>query len=304
MKNLFVLVLLIGFQLTAIGQADVHYSMFKLNRQIFNPAVTGANKSMTFTMHRRDQWGNFPGAPKTWTFQGHTPVFQERVGLGISFISEEIGIYKSNIATFNYAYHISLSERSKLRFGGLAEFGHASVRWEMANALDMQDVTLGASDSRIRGNGGVGVFYELGEFYAGFSIPKLWRNNVYSENGDPTNALNIRTYYLQLGTAFKLNKNLALSPGLLVSANPSSPFEFDLNVNLLMFDRVGIGMAYRFEDSADVILQFKVNNQFKIAAGFDFTVSGLQEAAPASYEVLVQYELKYENNGVHNIRFF
>ena len=293
------------FQISAFGQSDVHYSMFKLNRQIFNPAVTGANKSMTFTMHRRDQWGNFPGAPKTWTFQGHTPVFHEKVGLGISFISEEIGIYKTNMVSLNYAYHISLGEKSMLRIGGLAEFSHATVRWEMADALDLQDVTLGVSESRTRANAGAGIFYELGEFYVGFSIPKLLINNLYSESGAiPSSVLNLRTYYFQIGTAFQLRENLALSPGILIATNPSAPFEFDVNVNLLMFDKIGVGFAYRFQDSADAILQYKLNNQFKIAAGFDFTVSGLQESAPSSYEVLMQYELKYENNGIHNIRFF
>jgi len=306
MKNLILIVagLLVSINF-AQSQSDVHYSMFKLNRQIFNPAVSGTNNSMTFTSHYRDQWGNFPGAPRTFTFQGHGPFFNRRVGIGLSFVGEEIGMLKTSIIAGSYAYHIELEDDSKLSLGFQGQVENGRIRWELVDALNPDDTTIGLDGNEWKGNFGAGLFFQKKEFYLGLSVPRFMKPTIFKDGqalGYST--FSVRTYYFQMGTAIQMSKNFALEPGILLSMNPSAPFEFDMNLNLLMFNRIGIGMAYRFQDSADAILQIKVNKQLKIAMGLDFTLSALQAYAPNSFELLLQYELNYEDDGIHNIRFF
>lgn len=305
MKKIALIFLLNGFFALLSAQSDVHYSMFKLNRQIFNPAATGANDVLTFTSHYRDQWGQFPGAPRTFTLQTHSPFFNKKVGLGISLIAEEIGMLKINMVSASYAYHFKLPNEMMFSIGGHAQLEHGMIQWEKIDAYDMVDRTIGMETDQVKPNFGAGITLRKGEFYAGFSIPRFFKPSIFLD--DPTEVYSIfalRTYYFQMGSAFLISKNFALQPGLLIARNPSAPFEFDFNINLLMYDRIGIGVAYRFQDSADAILQFKLNDQFKLAFGVDFTLSEFRQNAANSFEMLLQYELNFTNEAVHNIRFF
>ncbi|NNE30254.1 MAG: type IX secretion system membrane protein PorP/SprF [Saprospiraceae bacterium] len=305
MKKIIVLLLLTALLQEGFSQSDVHYSMFKLNRQIYNPAVTGENEALTFTSHYRDQWLKFPGAPRTFTFQGHAPFYGRNVGLGLSVVAEEIGMFKINMVSGSYAYHIRMENEVVLSAGLQGQLEHAQIRWEEVQATDPLDRIIGQQPSKLSGNVGAGIFLRKGEWYVGASMPRILNSKTYKDvDSEMQSMFSLRTYYFQAGTAFRLNKNFALQPGLLVAHNPSAPFEFDFNVNVLMFDRFGLGVAYRFEDSADAILQFKLSEQLKLAAGMDFTISSLQEYAPTSFELLVQYEFNFSSKGVHNIRFF
>ena len=48
--------------------------------------------------------------------------------------------------------------------------------------------------------------------------------------------------------------NIELLPNVQVRYNPSAPFDFDANLNLMFSDALMIGAMYRYEDSIDGLI--------------------------------------------------
>src|SRR3954470_13697144 len=77
---------------TAKAQYDAMFTQYMFNEMFINPAYAGSKEAMAVTALHREQWVGFPGRPVTTTFSMHGPVINEKMGFGISFLNEKIGV--------------------------------------------------------------------------------------------------------------------------------------------------------------------------------------------------------------------
>ena len=103
----------------AIGQQDPMYTQYNFNTQTFNPAYAGTWKSMGFLVLGRHQWVGMDGAPTTYTFSMQTNTKNDKVGLGLNFVSDKIGMEKRLSLFGDYSYGLQVNEKSLLRLGGM-----------------------------------------------------------------------------------------------------------------------------------------------------------------------------------------
>ena len=116
---LIILVALCGLKLSA--QQDPQYTMYMFNMMSINPAYAGSKDNTDITLLFRKQWVNYPGAPQTISFNAHTPIYFDKMGLGMSLINDKLGVMNHNIVNLAYAYHLRF-KKSMLSFGLQASF--------------------------------------------------------------------------------------------------------------------------------------------------------------------------------------
>src|SRR5688572_31081157 len=71
------------------------FTQYYFNELVINPAYAGNHVQLSLTAMYRNQWVNFPGAPKTFNFTGHTSLVKNKVGIGLMVNHDEIGSYKN-----------------------------------------------------------------------------------------------------------------------------------------------------------------------------------------------------------------
>jgi len=106
------------------------------------------------------------------------------------------------------------------------------------------------------------------------------------------------------GVVFKINSKIHIKPSLLISYVKNAPNEVDFNLSLLFLESFWIGASYRLDESADAFVQFPLTQQLKLAVGVDYALTELNSFTKGSFEVMVEYLFKYDNEKVNNIRFF
>lgn len=273
------------------------------NKMNYNPAFTGNPEVLDIGAIYRNQWfTGIDGAPRTINIFGHSPLKDEASAVGISIGLDQIGFYETLIASGNYAYRIELDRYSKLSIGVSARIEQNRTKWVQAQGVSQQDAL--ASDvntSAIAPNFGFGVFYQGRQFYAGLSAPRLLKNGLYSKGATFSPALN--TYYAMGGMNLKVNKNLEFFPNLLVSYNPSAPFEADINLNVLFLRQFMAGLGYRLDDSLDFLFQFYFKKGLRLGAAMDLTASGLNKKTTGSFEILAGFTLPCRNCDIVHPRF-
>src|ERR1700761_6451779 len=113
MRTRFTIILLLAIALTqhAAAQQDIQFSQYVFNGLSLNPAYAGYKGQPYLNTTFRDQWAGFPGAPKTGviSLDGVTDQENDRMGLGVQLLYDQLGPQKNYSLTGDYSYRIPLN---------------------------------------------------------------------------------------------------------------------------------------------------------------------------------------------------
>src|SRR5688500_11544931 len=169
MRRLTVLVIAIMLAGVARAQQRPIQSLYMFDPLTINPAYAGTHVQLSGTAIYRNQWVNFDGAPKTFTGSIHSGFRKAKVGVGILFSNDQIGVHSDNSLYGIYSYKIKLSER---KGGGLLSFGlqagFNSLKSDYFKTRPRDGAEIGAI-SKFNWNFGTGAFYRNRNMYAGIS---------------------------------------------------------------------------------------------------------------------------------------
>lgn len=284
------------------GQHAPQYSNFMFNKLAYNPAYAGSHEMLTLSAIYRNQWMGLDGAPETMNINIHTPFLQNRCGLGLTIASDKIGMLNTTYLNLSYAYRLQVTDQATLSIGLMGRIENGRTDWTKADPIHKADQEIGDNMASVwKPNFGGGLYLTNSKYYVGLSAPQILKNTIYSEFKLDQD---IRSYYLMGGFVTSISKNIKIKPAVLLTYNPSAPFEMDLNLNFIFMDALWLGASYRLGDSVDAIVAYQFNKQLRAGLAFDFTTSELRNYSSGSFEVLLQYGLSYEKADITNLRYF
>lgn len=317
-RLLKILVLLIFGLITNIcsAQQDAQYTQYMYNTISVNPAYAGSRGVMSIMGLHRSQWVGLDGAPRTQTLTMNTPIGDKnRVGLGISIVNDEIGPTDETYFDIDFSYTIPTSDSGKLSFG-LKAGGHLlNVDFDRLSQFDTGDPLFGNGniDNKFSPNVGVGIYYHTDKFYAGLSAPNLLETDHFDEgasideNGNSSFIAEERiNYYLILGHVFDISDSVKFKPAVLSKLVFGAPLQVDVSANFLMYDKLTLGVGYRWSAALSAMAGFQISDSLMIGFAYDreTTELGRTQFNDGSYEVMMRFELFRKYNRMLTPRFF
>jgi type IX secretion system PorP/SprF family membrane protein len=305
MKRIIKTIFLILIPLSLSGQLAPVTNQYVLNPLTINPAFAGNRGVLNIAAFYRKQWVGIQGAPETMTFTADAPVLDNKVGLGLIVINDKVGVTRETYIISNYSYTIDMGEGS-LSFGLGAGVITTNTAWSDLVVLDQGD-ELYLVDSRrfIVPSVSFGTYYTNHNYFLGFSVPKFigykfnYDKNKYSLTVDPSQY----NFLFSTGYAFKMSPTVDFIPSTLLSFTPGLKLLYDLNGNLNFNNRFWFGASYRNKRSVGALVQFQINNQFKIAYTYDFDTGKIGNYSNGSHEIMLRYEFRYKVNVVDPLIF-
>ena len=283
---------------TAFGQQDPQYTQYMYNMNILNPAYAGSKGIPSIGLLGRTQWVGVEGAPKTVTLAMHAPVGRA-VGLGLSVIHDEIGPVKEDNIYADFSYTIFTSGTGRLAFGLKAGVTFMDVRELIMVDPDPLNIPIHQTSP----NFGAGIYYYTDKFYAGLSAPNfLETKHLEKEGGVISTASEKMHYFLTSGYVFDIADNLKLKPSTMIKATAGAPLSVDLSLNLLVDERVELGLSHRFDDSISGMIGFQVNDDFRVGYAYDYTTTRFGDFNSGSHEIMLLFDFNRKN--VKSPRFF
>ena len=124
MKNLIKITTVLIFALSSVTSAQQlpQFTQYMYNTISVNPAYAGSRETLNMTALHRNQWAGLEGNPTTSTLSVHTPLRNDRIGLGISYIGDQLGFEKTNYVYGDFSYSVPVSQEIKLSLGLKAGF--------------------------------------------------------------------------------------------------------------------------------------------------------------------------------------
>ena len=285
----------LSLAVNAVAQQRPVQSLYMFDPILINPAYAGMQVQLSTTAIYRNQWVNLDGAPKTLTASTHSGFFKNKMGLGIIFSNDQIGIH--NDASFYgvYSYKIRLTTTSSISFGLQGGFNNLKSDYNKLNLKNQGDPNLAGVVSKFNPNVGTGMFYRNKNIYVSISSPQLIKNAVFNAEAPPGSASlsqQERYYYVLMGTTLSLAENVKLFPSTLVRFQDEAPVSFDLNSTVVLYDVVGLGLSYRLQDGIVGLFELQVNEKFHVGYAYDFTTSLLRQFSNGSHEIMINYRAK------------
>src|SRR5690606_19301473 len=97
--------------------------------------------------------------------------------------------------------------------------------------------------------------------------------------------------FLIAGAVFDISYYTKFKPTLLVKAVNGAPIAAEVTAQFLFFEKFWAGAMYRWEDAAGILLQYEINNRFKIGYAYDYTLSDIRKYSDGSHEIMLGFDL-------------
>ena len=306
-KNVLLLATMF-FSAFTFAQQDAQYTQYVYNTVSVNPAYAGSRGHLSLAALYRAQWVGLEGAPVTQTFNIHSPIGYKGIGLGLSFVNDEIGPTSETFLDLDVSYTIQVDYDKELSFGLKPSINLLNVRFSELN----QDIGQGVDptlqqniDNRLTPNIGAGIYYHTDRFYAGVSVPRILETTHFEESSLST-ARERMNFYFITGYVLELNPFLKFKPALLTRAVQGAPLQVDVSANFLFNEKFIAGIAYRWDAAFSGMIGFNASEEFLIGLAYDREITDLGGTTfnDGSFEIILRYDFIRAIGNLKSPRFF
>ncbi|SNR29060.1 type IX secretion system membrane protein, PorP/SprF family [Maribacter sedimenticola] len=281
-----VLFCLLGFN--AYSQKEPQYTQYMYNIGSFNPAYVGTVESPELSALYRAQWIDIPGAPRTFRFGANLPFQNEKVGLGLNVVSDQLGPMSQTYADISYSYQIMVSDETKLSFGIDAGGSFLNVDFSKGTFENPGENLNEEMLNKFYPTVGAGAFLYSDDWYLGASVPNFLTEGVYNDDVAAIVEDKIQFNFIG-GYVFNISDNLKFKPAFLVNSIQGSPVNVNLSTNFLISDVVTAGASYRLDNAFSGLAGFQVSNSLFVGYSYDYNTNLLGEFNNGSHEVILKF---------------
>jgi type IX secretion system PorP/SprF family membrane protein len=303
MKKLILTTAIITSTLGAMAQQDPMFSQYWVNPQVLNPAQAGADGRTLLNATGRLQWVNGNGAPKTSSL-AIGGMAGERVGVGVSYIYDQVGISRTNTLNADFNYHLKLKKDWRLITGlrviGLINQMNFS---EISTTTPGDPLFMENLSSGIKPNAGFGFLVTNKKFYVGYSQPRVV-NYDFGAKSVMGNTKIISHRFAYMGYNFTLNDEFKFRPSVLMKEVTNAPVQFDFNAVLEMKSKVVTGLSYRSGDGVGAMLGVVNAGRFDIYYCYDYPLSAISILSKQTHQITVSMNLTGKPSRINSPRYF
>ena len=288
MKNKIKLILWLAISLGAgemSAQQNLTYNHYYLNPFLYNPSFIAQSGYSELYLNYRHQWAGFEGAPKTATMNVQLPL-NYKSGLAITGYQDEAGQIKTTTGLVSFSYQVFLGRRiidlHKIGFGISA--GYTNSRISNDDSNDLYDPVLGNRTSSLDGQ--FGMHYQYNQLKIAFAIPRLFQNNVASEESFTHQGITqIKNTITSVSYDFQLSPFISLEPIMTYRTSEGRKPQYEALASLKFANAGWIGAAYRQDYGVFAFLGLDVKERLKVGYAYEFATNQTDQIGYGSHEV-------------------
>jgi type IX secretion system PorP/SprF family membrane protein len=284
-KTKILLAILIGISSIASAQQEPFLTTSWANLSLSNASFTGQEFNHKATLinklkhYRKNNYINVNMANYEYKFD------KINSGIGISYINDQIGVYKNNSLRFNYAYHFDLKNDNTLSFGANLTYLNRKVEINTSYPNDPVIALSTIHYPLIYLNTGLGVSYKSEKLKLGLSVSNY---NLYRNNEHLYYAQNLH-YYGFAEYAIEVNDKLDINPFTMVLFENSYYLQ-DVGARVTYNDLLWIAPSLRIQDRFSISAGVDLLDKFRIGYAYDMN-SGTQLHGIYSHEVVLGFQI-------------
>jgi type IX secretion system PorP/SprF family membrane protein len=288
------------------AQQDAQYSQYMFNQLAYNPAYTGSREALSATLLVRRQWLGFDGGPATAHLNLHSPIANERHGVGFMFTQDHLGVTSTSNLALSYAYILPVGS-GFLNLGLNAGVMQYKTRFSEINPADPDPIKPGVDASALLPRAGAGAYFHTPKFYAGVSVPNLLAGRYFGTGNQTAGQVASKQSmhaFAMMGAILPMGKSVSFRPSAVLKYVPNSPMQVDVNTTFFFAKVIGVGVGYRTSDALIFMLEYQSQRRFRAGYAYDMTLSPLRTFNSGSHELMIGIDLGWGKANFMTPRYF
>ena len=303
MKKIFTTLTVALSAITSVSfaQQDPQFTQFMHNKLIYNPGYAGTSEAICANVLYRQQWVNFPGAPKTGLLSFDMPIGQLPLAVGLNVMSDQIGYSKTLFARLALSYNRPIGPGIlgigidggilQQQFNGtwITPDGPAQQDASIPSWQATGQTTSNPNLNKLTYDVGFGAYYTIANrMYVGISSTHLAAQDIKASK-DVKYAL-ARHYYIVGGYTFDLSQEHAIQPNIKVKSDAAST-QLDVNLTYIWNKTLSVGVSYRMQDAIAPMIgyRFLQNKSLRVGYSYDLTTSKIKGYSSGTHEISAGY---------------
>lgn len=286
------------------AQQDPGYTQYMYNPLTINSGYAGSTGTLEAVLLHRSQWVGIDGAPSTQAFTIHSPLKNDKIGLGFTAVNDNLGPSNEIYVDGNFSYTLMLSYNTRLALGIKAGARVLNVDWSKGRFYDGTDVLLNTNiDNKITPSIGAGAYLYSDNWYLGASVPTFIKGDYYDDVQESIQIERLH-YYVIGGYVFNFSDNFKFKPAVLAKGVSGAPISVDVSANFLIQEKFTLGAGYRWDDSVSALVGFQISKDFFVGYSYDYSTTDLNKYNDGSHEIILRYRMSRKTTQIKSQRFF
>ena len=173
MRKIYLLhIILLFTAINSKAQQATMYTQYMFNGLAINPAYAGYDGMLSLTALGRIQTLGLEGSPNTQSFTAHTPIVNNKIGVGIQFFHEQIGVTDQTGIYASYSYKIHM-DKFILSFGLQAGVNFYKTNYTGLIIFNPTDPVFSEDTRSVTPNFGAGAILSSERLFIGISMPQM-----------------------------------------------------------------------------------------------------------------------------------
>ena len=298
MRKVTILSSALLFVITGYSQQLHFTSQYLQHNSMYNPAAAGVtDNSSVIGISYRNQWGSFPGNPRTYMVYGDFNLKKMNAGLGAYIYRDITGPTNRTGVQLAYSYHVKLNNNNaRLGIGlELRLLQFAVDKSKLTESLGNDPVLAGAS-SKIAPDAGAGLYFTNDKLSFGIAASQLIKSKIAlgTAAGSDIRAKLYRHYNFMASYKWQTGENIYLIPNGMVRVIENAPAEYDFGCKLDYQQKFWFALNWRAKQSYSVQLGLSILKKIELGYSYDWyiTPSTLVNDGFAGHELSLRFKLK------------
>jgi len=283
------------FVTKSFAQADISMATHWYNRANYNPASITRPDYIYLFSNVRDQWTGINGSPKVLNIQASELIYNYHSAVGISLVSDQIGVTQAINPMFSYAYRLGKDDDWALSMGLSIGVFSRSVNGSLFEAVNQIDPSLYTNlETTTQPDANVGVEYLSQNWVLGLSSTHLF--SIGKTDNSFLNSNHVYGYAIYKNTnsvLFNYNMGVQLinrSNLTVVEGNASVRFKHSTGLTTGPREIFDVGLTYSTSSQLTLLLGLNISSIFRVGYAFSqsFSVGYSQNS---THEIMLEYRI-------------
>ena len=282
----------------AFGQQLHFTSQYLQHNSMYNPAAAGMTDNQSVIgITYRNQWGSFPGNPKTYMLYGDFNLKKMNAGLGAYVYRDVTGPTSRTGIQLAYSYHVKLNDRNaRLGIGLELRLLQFSIdKSKLTEALG-NDPVLAGSSNKIAPDAGAGVYFTNDKLSFGIAASQLIKSKIalVATAGTDIRAKLYRHYNFMASYKWLTGENIYLIPNGMIRVIENAPPEYDFGCKLDYQQKFFFALNWRARQAFSVQAGMSILKKIELGYAYDYyiTPSTLVNDGFAGHELSLRFRLR------------
>jgi type IX secretion system PorP/SprF family membrane protein len=324
-KNILALALMIVLTMSAGAQQIYQLSQYLQNLYVLNSATAGLHDYTEVNLSYRNQWVGITNSPTTYYVSVNTPIGKRveinpqssslRISsptaynsvtrksyhaIGGYVLQDASGASAQQIASLSYTFHLPITKELSVSFSPSVGYRNSTFFQDKAKTELPNDPTYNLYTAQNPGaqmDVNIAAWLYHPKFFVGYSTAQLVQDRL--KFNDLISYEEIKVHHnLIMGYNYKINRNLILTPSVLLRYVDLAPFAFDVNFRLDYRDLFWSGLSYRNSNSLIAMIGMHLSNTLRFGYAFDLGLTPIRTRNAGSHEIMLGLNLSNKEKAI------